>query len=165
MMRWTAVVFVPFAWACTTKGVAPDNELAALAPVLSVERFLSAVNADDLASMARIFGTERGPIGDTGNSFVCALQKVGDWLGLGKRCLTWQEVETQMHLVALVLRHEDYRVVSESTVPGRRHPTRRVAVEMKIRGKTYPEVPFILVRSADGRWLVEDIGLTRVTGG
>lgn len=165
MMRRTALVFLLFAGACSTKKVATDEDLAALAPLLSVERFLSAVNAGDLTSMARIFGTERGPIAETGNPFLCALQKVGDWLGFGERCLTWPEVELRMDAIAQILRHEDYRVVSEATVPGRQRPTRRVVVEMKIRGRTYPEVPFTLVRSGGGRWLVEDIGLTRITGG
>jgi hypothetical protein len=115
--------------------------------------------------MARLFGTEDGPIIETGGTFGCAFKKMGSWIGLGDRCRTLQEVELQMDAVATILRHQDYTIASESSVPGRRNPTTRVLVDMVVGGRSITDVPFVVVRTGENRWLVEEIGLQRVTGG
>jgi hypothetical protein len=150
---------------CTTTRFVTSDEVAAVAPVLSVERFLQAANARDLHGMARIFGTSDGPAIETGGSFGCAFKKLGSWFGIGERCRTLQEVEVQMDLIARILGHEDYTIASEADVPGRVNPTSRVGVHMRVRGEEISDVPFIVVRSDEGRWLIEEIGLDRVTGG
>lgn len=128
--------------ACTTQRIDPPrgDGMAAMAPMLSVERFLQAANAEDLEAMARLFGTHEGPI-------------------RGDR----RELELRMAAIARVLRHEDYRVVGQRTEPGRVHPTTRVAVTLTLQGRVVPEVPFLVVRTADGQWLVEEIDLEKIT--
>ena len=137
--------------------------MAAVAPMLSVERFLQAANARDLDAMSRIFGTADGPIGDTGNTFGCAFKKFGDWIGLGSRCVTREEVEIRLDAIARILEHRDYQIVSESNVAGRRNPTTRIGVNLDLGDEVVRDVPFVVVRTPEGRWLVEQVGLERIT--
>jgi hypothetical protein len=111
-----------------------------VAPVLSVERFLQAANANDYDAMARLFGTPSGPI-------------------QGDR----SEIELRMDAIARVLRHEDYRVVSESAVPGREVPTTRIGVDLTIAGERIPDVAFHVVQTEGGRWMVQEIDLEAIT--
>lgn len=150
--------------ACTTQRVQPSREMAAVAPQLSVERFLQAVNARDLEAMADLFGNAEGPISDTGSSFGCAFKKIGSWFGLSDACRSWEEVELRMDAIAEILRHTDYQIVSENRVPGRQHPTMRVGVDLVLERMRVNDVPFLVVQTTDGRWLVTEIGLERVTG-
>lgn len=141
----------------------PVGEFAAVAPMLSVERFLKAANDRDLHSMARIFGTVDGPNIETGGTLGCGFKKFGSWFGIGERCRTLQEVEIHMDLIAQIVQHEDYTIVSESSVPGRMAPTSRVGVDMRVRGQDIDDVAFIVVRTGDGRWLIEEIELAKIT--
>lgn len=164
MKRLILAAWPLFLAGCTTTQYVSSGEMAGIAPALSVERFLRATNARDLHGMARIFGTEKGPYIETGGPVGCAFKKLGSWIGIGQRCSTIQEVELRMDAIAEVLRHDDYALVSESSVPGRVAPTSRIGVDLSIRGRTIPDVPFFVVRSKEGRWLVEQIGLEKITG-
>ena len=145
---------------------AGQGRMAGVAPMLSVERFLQASNTRDLAAMARIFGTERGALAEqTGNSFACGFRRVGSWIGLSRSCVSWQEIEIRMHTIAEILAHDDFRIRSEANVPGRLSPTTRIGVDLVQAGGTVADVPFVVVRAGDGRWLVEEIGLDRVMSG
>lgn len=116
--------------------------MAAVAPMLSVERFLQAANAGDFEAMARLFGTADGPV-------------------KGDR----KQIELEMATIAEILRHRDYQIVSERRAPGRENPTHRVDVDLtNPAGRVIREVPFHVVQSDDGRWLVEEIDLEKVTG-
>ena len=162
--------FVPFALllvlgACTTTQIVSTGGAAAVAPMLSVERFLQAANTRDLHAMGSLFGTEDGPIIETGGAFGCAFKRMGSWIGIGMPCRTLQEVELHMDAIAEILRHEDYTIRSENSVAGRLNPTSRIMVDITIQGRTYTAVPFVVVRTGEGRWLVEEIGLGRITGG
>jgi len=150
---------------CTTTQVVSSGEMAAVAPMLSVERFLQASNERDLYAMAGIFGTANGPVIDTGGPLGCMFKRIGSWIGLGDRCATLQEVELQMDAIAQILRHEDYTIVSDERVPGRTETTTRVGVNLRIRGRDYSDVPFLVVQTGNGLWLVEEIDLGKVTGG
>jgi hypothetical protein len=150
---------------CTTTRVVSPGEMPALAPTLSVERFLQASNQADIHAMARLWGTADGPAIETGSAFGCAFKKIGSWIGIGDRCRTIQEVELEMSLIAEILRHEDFTVVSEARMPGREDPTTRVGVNLLIRGRDISDVPFLVVQTGEGRWLVEEIDLGKVTGG
>lgn len=146
LARWPAVV-AALLWAgsaCTTQTVTPptNSAMAGMAPGLSVERFLQAVNARDYESMASLFGTAEGPI-------------------QGER----MDLEVRMDLMAQVLTHEDYRVASQTAVPGRATPTTRVGVDLTIGGRFIPNVEFLVVRSQGDRWLIEQVDLEAVTGG
>lgn len=136
----------------------PDPE-----PARAVAEFLDAANRRDHAAMAARFGTAGGPIGETGGAIGCALRRVGSWIGLGERCLRRAEVELRMDLIATVLVHESYRVRAEEGVVGKGRPAVRVEVEV-VKGGRRVVVPFVVIRTDDGRWLVEEVGLRSMVG-
>jgi hypothetical protein len=128
-----------------------------------VERFLQAANARDIEAMGRSFGTTDGAAWDTGGTFGCAFKKIGSWFG-GQSCVKRHDVEIRMEAIASVLRHEDYRVTREESVPGRLDVATRVWVDLTVQGARVADVPFVVVRSADA-WLVEQVDLARVMVG
>lgn len=149
---------------CASGPQLAQSRMAASQPMLSVERFLQAANTGDLEAMARIFGTSRGPIADqAGGTLPCAFRRMGSWVGLGSRCVSWMDIEIRMDAIARLLRHDDYRVRSESSVAGRARPTIRVGVDMARGASSIQDVPFVVVQASDGRWMVEEIGLERLT--
>ena len=159
------VLFVPLLLlfgGCSTTQMMSSGEMAAVAPRLAVERFLQASNERDLYAMAGLFGTADGPIIETGGSFGCAFKRMGSWIGLGDRCWTIQEVEVRMDAISEILRHQDYTIMSDTRVPGRANPTTRVGVNLLINGRDVPDIPFLVVQTNEGRWLVEEINLERV---
>ena len=145
--------------ACTTQVVA--NPAAAVGPQLSVERFLQAANTRDLDSMGRLFGTLSGPVSETGSTFGCFFKKIGSWFG-GSSCVSSQEVELRMDAIAAILGHEDYRIGGQQVVAGRTSPTTQVMVDLTVRGEEVEGVPFVVVQTSEGRWLVEFVDLQRV---
>jgi hypothetical protein len=160
-----AALFVLIALSgCTTKVVPNGSNVVAVAPMLSVERFLQASNARDYASMARLFGSADGSVAETGGTVGCAFKKMGSWVGLGDRCMNHQEVELWMATLSEVLRHRDYKITSERLEPGRRHVTNRVGVDLTRDAGVVRDVPFLVVRTGAGSWLIEEIALERVTG-
>ena len=149
---------------CTTTQLVSSEGMPGIAPQLSVERFLQATNARDLHGMARIFGDADGSYIETGGPVGCAFKKIGSWIGIGERCMTIQEVEVEMDLIANILTHQDYSIASEAPVAGRMDPTTRIGVNLTINGREIRDVPFLVVRTGEGRWLIENIDLERVTG-
>lgn len=144
--------------ACVTRTVEPNGSVAAVAPQLSVERFLQAVTVKDLESMARLFGTADGPVADRGSWLGCAFKRIGSWFG-GTACRRREDIEIQMDVLADILRHDDYRFVGEERVPGTQHPTTRLLVDLAYQGRSARGVPFDVVRSPEGRWLVQVVGV------
>lgn len=124
---------------CTTQAVRP-GEMAAVAPMLSVERFLQAVNVPDYDAMGRLFGTADGPV-------------------RGDR----PSIELRMDLIAGILAYQDYRIVSEAMVPGREDPTTRIGVDLTIGGEVISDVAFLVVRTDEGRWMIQEIDLEAIT--
>jgi hypothetical protein len=149
--------------ACTTQVWQPAAA-AAVAPQMSVERFLQAANSRDLTSMGRLFGTEDGPMGDTGSTFGCMFKKIGSWFG-GLPCRTRQDVEIQMNAISSVLVHQNYRIVREEMVAGRDAPTTRVLVDLTIGGRSVQSIPFEVVQAGGGRWLIQNVDLSAVMAG
>lgn len=145
--------------ACTT--VVMEAPAAAVGAQLSVERFLQAANTRDLDAMGRLFGTESGSAMDTGSTFGCFWKKIGSWFG-GGSCVKRQEVELRMDAIASVLQHDDYRVVREDRVAGRNSPSTRVLVNLTVEGEPIDAVPFVVVQTDAGRWLVQEIDLELV---
>jgi len=131
---------------------------------LSVESFLQAANARDIAAMGRLFGTTGGPINDTGSTLGCAFKKIGSWFG-GMSCVKRRDVEIRLDAIAEVLRHEDYKIEREQGVAGRLDVATRVFVNLLINGEWVMEVPFVVVRTSSGQWLVEEVDLARVMTG
>jgi hypothetical protein len=149
---------------CTTRVVPSSSSVVAVAPMLSVERFLQASNARDYDSMARLFGSADGPVSDTGGAFGCAFKRMGSWVGLGDRCMNHQEVEIWMATLSDVLRHQDYKIASERLEPGRRNVTNRIGVDLTRERGVVRDVPFLVVRTGAGSWLVEEIAIEKLTG-
>jgi|SRR5687767_7975736 len=108
---------------------------------LALERFLAAANGKDLTGMSNLFGTKTGPI-------IKRDEKA--------------QVETQMHLLATVLRHDDFKIEGEEIVPGRRSDATLLNVNI-IKGKQATLVPFVMVRTNDGHWIVECFEIERLT--
>lgn len=159
-----AFLVLGFVAGCSTTTTSSGGGIAGLAPMLSVERFLQAANTGDLDAMSRIFGTAEGAIADqSGSTLGCAFKRMGSWIGLGERCVSSQDIELRMNAIALILQHDDYQVRSESSVPGRSRPTTRVGVDIERAGEQITDVPFVVVQTTDGRWLVEQIDLARLT--
>ncbi len=164
-MGWAtlALALVVGQTACVTQAGAPASDMA-VGPALSVESFLGAANARDLERMARLFGTADGPVANTGSTFGCMWKRMGSWIGLSDRCMTRQDVEIWMNTIALVLEHRDYRLGADARVPGREHLTASIPVALVLRdGRQVGEVPFLVVQSKSGQWLIEQIALERVT--
>jgi len=154
------VPVVGLAGACTTV-VQQPGAVAAVAPQLSVERFLQAANDRDIDSMSRLFGTPDGPIGDTGSTFGCFFKKIGSWFG-GEACESRKKVEIRLDAIARLLHYEDYKITHEEQVAGRSSPSTRVFVDMTIGGEQVKDVPFVVVRSHRDRWLVAQVGLEQL---
>jgi hypothetical protein len=119
--------------------VAPPN--SSVGPSLVVEQFLRAANSNDLATMSRLFGTREGPV---------------------VRRDPHQQNEERMFALASVLRHQDFVVEGQQVVPGRSDEAIQLIVRMQTSQRTV-SVPFTMVVTRDGSWLVEQIGIERLT--
>jgi hypothetical protein len=135
-------IVVPAGMAGCVSRAARSPEMAGMLPVLSVERFLQAANARDFEAMRQLFGTHSGPLS-------------------GER----KEIELRMAAIAEILKHEDYKIMRDEREPGRQFPTTRVIVSLTKEGRRIPEVPFLVVQTDKGGWLVEQVDLEKVTKG
>ena len=99
--------------------------------------FLEAVKANNIAIMAELFGTTRGP------------------------AVTYMdpaELQQRLTVIRAYLVHDEFEIVTDSaTVPLRDERRRMVRVRLG-RGRCLPVVPFTMVRVGQG-WLVEAIDL------
>jgi hypothetical protein len=111
--------------------------------------------------MGRLFGTADGSVMETGSTFGCFFKKIGSWFG-GSSCTKKVDVELRMDAIASIVRHDDYRIVREEAVAGRTSPARRVIVDLTIEGEAVNAMPFVVVRTSEGRWLVEQVPLERI---
>ena len=92
----------------------------------------------------------------------CAFKKIGSWFG-GSSCESKQAVEIRMDAIASILEHQDYQIVAQSRVAGRLNPTQQVMVDMRTQdGEDVSGVPFVVVQTNDGYWLVEQVDLQAV---
>ena len=128
--------------ACTTQTTVSQAQLP-LAPALTVERFLQAANTRDIETMSRLFGTDNGPIGDSSGRV---------------------EMELRMDLIAEILQHDDYEIISERRVPGAEVPSNRIGVDITLRGgQMIRDVGFTVVLESQSRWLLNVIELVKIT--
>ena len=143
-MKRLPILFVLLmsAGACTSQTVVNQSQLP-VAPSLTVERFLQAANTRDLETMSRLFGNNDGPIGDSGSR---------------------EEVELRMNVIAEILQHDDYVIVSERVVPGAEVPSNRIGVDLTLpQGLTVQDVGFTVVLESPNRWLINVIELVKIT--
>jgi len=137
-----AAVLTLFSAACVTRTEPLYTTPAqGVAPALIIEQFLAAVNSQDLATMGNLFGTRDGPISNRDPK---------------------AQVEQQMFVLANILKHQDYQFEGESIVPGRQNEATQFSVLMTI-GKRKISVPFLVVRSKNNGWMVEQIGIEKIT--
>lgn len=115
---------------------------SSVGPAMTVERFLRATNQNDLDTMASLFGNRSGSV---------------------TRVWSEKEVDERMLIFTSVLRHTDYAIVGEEVVAGRRGEATQLNVRMVIQGDTV-QVPFTMVLTGNQNWLIENIGIERVTG-
>ena len=127
--------------ACSSRANVNRSTLP-VAPALTVERFLQAANTRDLATMSRLFGTADGPIGDRQSR---------------------TDVELRMDVIAEILRHDDYEIVSERVVPGTEAPSNRVGVDLVLPGGILVRDVGFTVVASDDRWLIIVIELVKIT--
>lgn len=112
-------------------------------PALVVERFLQAANAGDLETMTQLFGTPEKTI-----------------VQLDGR----SKAQQRMHVLASLLRHDDYQILGQRAVPGRLREATELQVQLHVGGRLVV-VPHLVVRKKSGGWIVENIGLEEVTRG
>ena len=138
---------VLYATSCTTTRILPatsgsGQQAASLGPSLVIERFLQAANANDLDTMAQLFGTKEGPF--------------------SKLVPSKKEVDDRMFTFATVLRHTDFQVKGEGDpVSGRRNEAKNINVEIT-RKDAKLTVPFRMVQYKNS-WLIEDLCLNKLT--
>jgi hypothetical protein len=110
-------------------------------PALLVERFLRAANANDLDTMTQLFGSRDRTI----------VQLEGRTQG-----------EQRMYVLASLLRHDDWALQGQRTVPGELLDATDLLVELR-QGPRSTVVPFKVVRRKDGGWIIERIDVTPLT--
>ena len=100
-----------------------------------VQGFMQAVADSNLTKMATLWGTANGPAAKTGQP---------------------PDYERRIVIMQAYLRNDSFRVTSD--VP--ESPARRdLQVELKRRTCTW-SVPFVVVKTGDGSWLVNQVDLT-----
>ena len=110
-------------------------------PALVVERFLRAANANDLQTMTELFGTA--------NRTIVQLE--------GKT-----RAEERMYILASILRHRDWSMVGQQTVPGRMLDATELLVRIQ-KQEREAVVPFLVVRRNGGGWIIERVDIEPLT--
>jgi hypothetical protein len=146
MRSFCAVLLLVAIAACgggaTTGGSGPRAAPApASSPAEVVERFMRLLAAKDYLGMGQLFGTVEGPI--TGRD-------------------PQQQVERRMYAIASILANERFVIRPGQAIPGRGPEVTQIGVQITQQGAT-KEVPFVVVRSGSGGWLVEQVDLQAVT--
>ncbi len=122
--------------ACGSK--APPSIMLPLDPEVTLSRFMSAVQANDLVSMSQLWGTEDGP---------------------AARKMERAELSQRLTVMQIMLKHERYEITADVLTAGLDDETRAYHLRLMRLG-CQVDVPFELVRVGEG-WLVSVIDLTQ----
>ena len=125
----TALLLAACGGARSTAPVQPANTAAG-----AVKSFMEAVADSNVAKMATLWGTSKGPASRTGQP---------------------TDYERRVAIMRAYLRNDSYRVVSEIPETESR---RAVQVEIKRQTCTW-NVPFVTIKTGDGSWLVNQVDL------
>ena len=140
---WAGLALIAVLVACGSGrpagGAIPAGQ--APGPALTVERFLQAANANDLITMMGLFGTAENTIAE-----------------LDGRTMA----ERRMFVLASLLRHDDFVIRSQESMPGRLFDAAIVQVRLQ-QGEATVQVPFTVVRRDSGGWIVEQIDVEPLT--
>lgn len=110
-------------------------------PALAVERFLQAANGNDLETMMELFGTANRTIAEIDGQ---------------------SRAERRMHVLATLLHHDDFAILSQQGVAGRLGEATQLQVELTRDGKSVV-VPHLVVRRRSGGWVIEKIDIEKLT--
>lgn len=119
----------------------PVRASASPGPALVVERFLRAANANDLETMTQLFGTAQRTISELEGR---------------------TRAERRMMVLASLLRHDDWAIQGQRSVPGRMNDATDLLVRLQ-QGQRSVVVPHLVVRRPDGGWVIERIDVESVT--
>ncbi len=122
--------------ACGSQGF-PSIRLP-LDPEVTLSRFMSAVQADDLVSMSQLWGTKDG---------------------LAERKMERAELNQRLAVMQIMLKRERYEITADVLTAGLDDKTRAYHLRLMRLGCEV-DVPFELVRVGEG-WLVSVIDLTQ----
>lgn len=122
--------------ACGSK--ASPSIMLPLDPEVTLSRFMSAVQANDLVSMSQLWGTKDGP---------------------AARKMERAELNQRLTVMQIMLKHERYEITADVLTAGLDDKTRAYHLRL-IRLGCQVDVPFELVRVGEG-WLVSVIDLTQ----
>jgi hypothetical protein len=130
-LRWfgTAVLLAACGGGRSTAPVQPANTAAG-----AVKSFMQAVADSNVAKMASLWGTSKGPASKTGQP---------------------TDYERRVAIMRAYLRNDSYRLISEVPESDSR---RALQVEIKRQTCTW-SVPFVAVKTGDGSWLVTQVDL------
>ena len=130
--RWCAAAVVLAACGGAAAGkVQPANTASA-----AVQNFMRAVADSNLAAMAALWGTARGPASQTKQP---------------------PDYERRVAVMQAYLTSDDYRIVSDAPDGA---PTRHaVQVQLRRQACTW-DVPFTAIQLTDGSWIVNQVDLT-----
>ncbi len=109
-----------------------------LDPEVTLSRFMSAVQANDLVSMSQLWGTKDG---------------------LAARKMERAELNQRLTVMQIMLQHERYEIMPDLLTAGLDDKTRAYHLRLMRLG-CQVDVPFELVRVGEG-WLVSVIDLTQ----
>ena len=118
-------------------GAGGSGVTGAAEPRGALDGFLSAVRAQDLQAMSRLWGGEKG---------------------LARDRLSRDELEKRELLIMCHMQHDSYKVVAE-------HPNqngRQVFLVRLNRGREFRETSFTMFHSGSDRWYVEEADMTPV---
>ncbi len=122
--------------ACGSK--ASPSIVLPLDPEVTLSRFMSAVQANDLVSMSQLWGTKDG---------------------LAERKMERAELNQRLTVMQIMLKHERYEITADVSIAGLDDKTRAYRLRLMRLG-CQVDVPFELVRVGEG-WLVSVIDLTQ----
>ncbi len=107
-------------------------------PEVTLSRFMTAVQANDLVSMSQLWGTKDGP---------------------AARKMERAELNQRLTVMRIMLKHEQYEITADASQAGLDDRTRAYRLRLMRMG-CQVDVPFELVRVGEG-WLVSVVDLTQ----
>ena len=122
--------------ACGSK--ASPSIMLPLDPEVTLSRFMSAVQANDLVSMSQLWGTKDG---------------------LAARKMERAELNQRLTVMQIMLKHDRYEITPDVSAAGLDDKTLAYRIRLMRLG-CQVDVPFELVRVGEG-WLVSVIDLTQ----
>jgi hypothetical protein len=111
-------------------------------PAEAVEQFMQLATANSYVQMGYVFGTHEGPI----------IRRDPE-----------PQVERRMYAIANILKNERFVIRSQAPIPGRASTeAMQLTVQLTQNGQR-KDVPFVVVHTNNGAWLVEQVDLERLT--